>query len=249
MPLPLYPRERPGTRCVGGWVGPRAGLDGRKISSSPGFFCKYIFIVPSVDKYNCYVGGSSVTWCVWKSVFECRICDNCCFVSHGPKRLPVSVATSSVGGVFTGLVLGGHVPLHGEMWYCQCVCVSQITVSPGNSQLVPADAPFDMLSTGHAAWSQHSRWVTTDSDVVYGNTPCGRGSTKLPLASGVAKSENLDERSIPVEYVVGQYAGWSLFWNGSTSKCRSLRYTQSADESECLVDCSVGTGSIHCVVS
>ena len=29
--------ERPGTHCTGGWVGPRAGLDGRKISSPPGF--------------------------------------------------------------------------------------------------------------------------------------------------------------------------------------------------------------------
>jgi len=28
----LYPRERPGTHFTGGWVGPRAGLDGRKIS-------------------------------------------------------------------------------------------------------------------------------------------------------------------------------------------------------------------------
>jgi len=27
---PLYPRERLGTVGVGGWVGPRAGLDGRK---------------------------------------------------------------------------------------------------------------------------------------------------------------------------------------------------------------------------
>jgi hypothetical protein len=27
-PRPLYPRERPGTLCLGGWVGPRAGLDG-----------------------------------------------------------------------------------------------------------------------------------------------------------------------------------------------------------------------------
>ena len=27
------PRERPGTHCTGGWVGPRAGLDGQKISS------------------------------------------------------------------------------------------------------------------------------------------------------------------------------------------------------------------------
>ena len=27
-PRPLYPRERPGTHCTGGWVGPRACLDG-----------------------------------------------------------------------------------------------------------------------------------------------------------------------------------------------------------------------------
>jgi hypothetical protein len=26
-PRQLYPRERPGTHCTGGWVGPRAGLD------------------------------------------------------------------------------------------------------------------------------------------------------------------------------------------------------------------------------
>jgi len=27
-PRPLYPPERPGTHCIGGWVGPRAGRDG-----------------------------------------------------------------------------------------------------------------------------------------------------------------------------------------------------------------------------
>jgi hypothetical protein len=27
-PRPLYPRERSGTQCIRGWVGPRAGLDG-----------------------------------------------------------------------------------------------------------------------------------------------------------------------------------------------------------------------------
>jgi len=27
----FYPRERPGTHFTGGWVGPRPGLDGRKI--------------------------------------------------------------------------------------------------------------------------------------------------------------------------------------------------------------------------
>jgi hypothetical protein len=31
------PRERPDTHFTGGWVGPRTGLDGRKISSPPGF--------------------------------------------------------------------------------------------------------------------------------------------------------------------------------------------------------------------
>jgi len=36
-PAALYPRERSGIHCTGGWVGPRAGLDGRKISSPPGF--------------------------------------------------------------------------------------------------------------------------------------------------------------------------------------------------------------------
>ena len=36
-PAALYPRERTDTHCTGGWVGPRAGLEGRKISSLPGF--------------------------------------------------------------------------------------------------------------------------------------------------------------------------------------------------------------------
>jgi hypothetical protein len=36
-PAALYPRERPGIHFTGGWVGPRAGLDGRKISSQPEF--------------------------------------------------------------------------------------------------------------------------------------------------------------------------------------------------------------------
>ena len=36
-PAALYPLERPDTHFTGGWVGPRAGLDGRKISSPPGF--------------------------------------------------------------------------------------------------------------------------------------------------------------------------------------------------------------------
>ena len=37
-PWPLYPQERPGTHCIGGWVGPQ-GQSGRvqKISSPPEF--------------------------------------------------------------------------------------------------------------------------------------------------------------------------------------------------------------------
>ena len=37
-PAGLYPRERPGTHCTGGWVGPRAGLDRcGKSRPPPGF--------------------------------------------------------------------------------------------------------------------------------------------------------------------------------------------------------------------
>jgi hypothetical protein len=36
-PGTLYPRERPDTRCTGGWVGPRAGLDVCENLAPPGF--------------------------------------------------------------------------------------------------------------------------------------------------------------------------------------------------------------------
>jgi len=36
-PAAIDPRERPGTHFTGGWFRPRAGLDGRKPSSPPGF--------------------------------------------------------------------------------------------------------------------------------------------------------------------------------------------------------------------
>ena len=37
-PAALYPQERPGTHCAGGWVGPRAGLDRcEKSRPPPGF--------------------------------------------------------------------------------------------------------------------------------------------------------------------------------------------------------------------
>jgi hypothetical protein len=35
---PLYPREGPGTHCIGGWMNPRIRLDGRgKSRPQPGY--------------------------------------------------------------------------------------------------------------------------------------------------------------------------------------------------------------------
>ena len=34
-PRPFYPQERPGTRCIGGWVGSRVGVDGCEKSRPP----------------------------------------------------------------------------------------------------------------------------------------------------------------------------------------------------------------------
>jgi len=105
-----------------------------------------------------------------------------------------------------------------------------------------------MLSVCHASWNQHSRWSILGASVVYGNISGGRGSTILPGASLVAKSENSDGRSTPEKRISGPCEGWSLIWNGSTSKCRPLCYTQSASESECLLDRNVGNCSWYFVV-
>jgi len=37
-PRLLYPRERPGTHCIGGWVGPIAGLDSAENLAPPPAF-------------------------------------------------------------------------------------------------------------------------------------------------------------------------------------------------------------------
>jgi len=77
-------------------------------------------------------------------------CDNCCFVSHGPKWLSAIVAMSSVGGVLQVWGLDA-------MFCCTVKCgivstyVSVFIISPGNSLLFLADAPCDKLSTEHAA--------------------------------------------------------------------------------------------------
>ena len=49
-PAALYPRERPVTHFTGGCVGHRAGLDGGKISSPPGFDPQTV--QPVVSRYT-----------------------------------------------------------------------------------------------------------------------------------------------------------------------------------------------------
>jgi hypothetical protein len=60
---PFYPLERPGTRCLGGWVGPRAGLDrcGKILTISIGvnFVCylrvKFAFVLSLIPKEFLYL--------------------------------------------------------------------------------------------------------------------------------------------------------------------------------------------------
>jgi hypothetical protein len=51
---PLYPRERPGTHCTRGWVGPRVGLDVcEKFHPHPDFFLSYFARVVYLLVWNC----------------------------------------------------------------------------------------------------------------------------------------------------------------------------------------------------
>ena len=52
-PAALYPRERPGTHCTGGWVGPRAVLDWcGKSQPRPGFDPRTV--QPVASRYTDY---------------------------------------------------------------------------------------------------------------------------------------------------------------------------------------------------
>ena len=52
-PRPVYPRERPGTYCTRGWVGPRAGLVGCGKSRPPSGFDPRTF-QPLASRYTDY---------------------------------------------------------------------------------------------------------------------------------------------------------------------------------------------------
>jgi len=45
VPRQLYPQERPGTHCIGGWMGPRAHLEGfEKSRPHRDFFKRIIYL-------------------------------------------------------------------------------------------------------------------------------------------------------------------------------------------------------------
>jgi hypothetical protein len=64
-PRPLYLRERPGTPCIGGWVGLRTGLEGcGKSRPSPGF--DYRTVQPVASRYTDYAIPALQVQDFWK---------------------------------------------------------------------------------------------------------------------------------------------------------------------------------------
>jgi hypothetical protein len=61
-PRPLYPQERPGTHCIGCWVGLRAGLDWcGKSRSPPGYDRRTVQPVASrYPEFRLYIISSAV---------------------------------------------------------------------------------------------------------------------------------------------------------------------------------------------
>ena len=92
MPQLPYPQERPSTHCIGGWVGPRASLDGCEthIKQDIKLFLKWCKNYPSgtCKIFNCAIPGtleavhiefwehqlgpSPAIWTVW--VADCCVC-------------------------------------------------------------------------------------------------------------------------------------------------------------------------------
>ena len=95
-PWPLYPQERPGTHCIGGWVGPRAGLDGcgkspptrirspdhpahripvgitHKFPVTKGNFCCLLKMLSFAPVYFCYISYPSLKcwWCFFVCTYS-----------------------------------------------------------------------------------------------------------------------------------------------------------------------------------
>jgi hypothetical protein len=60
-PAALYPRERAGTHCIGGWVGPRAGID-RFVKSRPPPAFDPRTVQPVASRYTDYDTRPASSW-------------------------------------------------------------------------------------------------------------------------------------------------------------------------------------------
>ena len=71
---PLYLLERPGTHCTGGWVGPRAGLDGCGKSRPPPGFYPQTVTARSESLYRLSYPGP----CLHNTVCDYSVIDGVC---------------------------------------------------------------------------------------------------------------------------------------------------------------------------
>jgi len=74
---PLYPGERPGIHFIGGWVGPRAGLDGCGKSCRPQGFDPQT-VQPVASRYNDWaIVALLKASTYWKEVYSIFIVAPC----------------------------------------------------------------------------------------------------------------------------------------------------------------------------
>ena len=78
-PRPLYPQERPGNHCTGGWVGPRTGLEGSgKSRPAPAFDPRTVQSVAS----RCYPGPLHICIYMCTCVHVCVCVCACVCMKH-----------------------------------------------------------------------------------------------------------------------------------------------------------------------
>jgi hypothetical protein len=108
-PADFYPRERPGTHCTGGWVGPRAGLH-RKISPPLGF-----------DPWTVQpIAGHNTDWATTgKLLFKIIVewCVLCWLGVMNEQWLPVQMFDYAVTGIITLVWV-----VNFNTWYSVSIC-------------------------------------------------------------------------------------------------------------------------------
>jgi len=86
VPAALYPRERPGTHFTGDRVGPRAVLEGQKISSPPGIRPRTV--QPVVSRYTDWATRPTFKGVVFKNRIEYLFSIHCLSLTGiSPKQM------------------------------------------------------------------------------------------------------------------------------------------------------------------